>query len=63
MASYADSADAEPELEDDAPEASCVCGRPAADVYDGRDDCPSCGDLECEYLMALMTERREAREV
>lgn len=29
----------------------CVCGRPAVEDYQGREDCPSCGRVECEWRM------------
>lgn len=45
--------DDDPEPVDDEPEPDlcCVCHRPAVGDYAGRDDCPSCGGMACEWQM------------
>ena len=63
MASYRVTDDAEPEVGDAEDDLCCVCGDTAARNYDGRRDCPSCGDPECELVMNLIVLHSEAREV
>lgn len=31
----------------------CICSRPATCNYDSREDCPSCGSLNCEFKMQV----------
>lgn len=35
----------------DKPDVCVRCGEPAADFYDDREDCPSCGKPACELWM------------